>query len=208
MSGGQDFVDYYRVLHVSPTCDAKSLELAYHRMAKAHHPDHAGGTDHSKFNAVTEAYRVLRDAKRRSDYDAQFRVQLASEWPEPAADEIGVNESSALNDADDHVKILMYLYKKRRDNAQNAGVVGYYLQQMLQCSDEHFDFHKWYLKEKGYVEVTEHGTLAITIHGIDHVISMSRSKTAEKLLISQSGAETDCSVDENPAKGRLNGHGS
>jgi curved DNA-binding protein len=207
MSGGQDFVDYYRVLQVSPTCDAKSLELAYHRMAKAHHPDHAGGTDHSKFNDVTEAYRVLRDAKRRSDYDAQFRVQLASEWPEPAADEIGVNESSALSDADDHVKILMYLYKSRRDNAQNAGVVGYYLQQMLQCSDEHFDFHKWYLKEKGYVEVTEHGTLAITIHGIDHVISMSRSKTAEKLLISQSVADTDCSVDENPANGRFNGHG-
>jgi curved DNA-binding protein len=187
MTGGQDFVDYYRVLQVSPTCDAKSLELAYHRLAKTHHPDHSGGSDSTRFNEVTEAYRVLRDAKRRSEYDAQFRVQLAAEWPEPsAAEDIGVNESAALDDADDHVKILMYLYRKRRENAQNAGVVGYYLQQMLQCSDEHFDFHKWYLKEKGFVEITEQGTLAITIHGIDHVISMSRNKTAEKLLIPQS----------------------
>ena len=191
MTGGQGFVDYYRVLQVSPTCDAKSLELSYHRMAKIHHPDHSGGADASKFNEVTEAYRVLRDPKRRSEYDAKFRVHLAAEWPEPANDETSVNESSALSDADDHVKILMYLYRKRRENAQNAGVVGYYLQQMLQCSDEHFDFHKWYLKEKGLVEVTEHGTLAITVQGIDHVISMSRSRTAEKLLIPQSIADAD-----------------
>ena len=73
----------------------------------------------------------------------------------------------------------------------NAGVVGYYLQNMLNCSDEHFEFHKWYLREKGYIVVTEHGTLAITIHGVDHVIAMSRSTRAEKLLIAQSRKAED-----------------
>ena len=56
---------------------------------------------------------------------------------------------------------------------------------MLKCSDERFDFHKWYLKEKGFISITEHGTLAITVQGIDHVIAMSRTTTAEKLLIAK-----------------------
>jgi curved DNA-binding protein len=59
----------------------------------------------------------------------------------------------------------------------------------LNCSDDTFEFHKWYLKEKGFIVVTEHGTLAITIEGIDHVISISRSTRAEKLLIAKSSPE-------------------
>jgi curved DNA-binding protein len=85
----------------------------------------------------------------------------------------------------------MYLYKKRREDAKNAGVVGFYLQQMLNCSDEHFEFHKWYLKEKGFIVLTEHGTLAITIQGVDHVISLSRTAKAEKLLLSMGSGSSE-----------------
>ena len=77
----------------------------------------------------------------------------------------------------------MTLYKRIREDVLNAGVVGFYLKEMLNCSHEHFEFHKWYLKEKGFIAVTEHGTLAITVQGVDHVISMSRTTKAEKLLI-------------------------
>jgi curved DNA-binding protein len=57
---------------------------------------------------------------------------------------------------------------------------------MLNCSDEHFEFHTWYLKAKGFIEITEQGTLAITIQGVDHVIDISRTNMMEKLLIAQS----------------------
>ena len=66
------------------------------------------------------------------------------------------------------------------------GVIGFYIQEMLGCSDEQFDFHRWYLREKRFIELTEHGTIAITVLGIDHVISLSRTTAAEKLLIGQS----------------------
>jgi len=79
----------------------------------------------------------------------------------------------------------MSLYRKRREDSLNPGVIGFYLQEMLNCSDEQFEFHKWYLKEKGFILVTEQGTLAITIQGVDHVISMSQAAKAEKLLIAQ-----------------------
>ena len=53
----EPFADYYAVLDVSPSCDAKALEAAYHSLAKLHHPDHTGDDDATKFNQVTEAYR-------------------------------------------------------------------------------------------------------------------------------------------------------
>jgi curved DNA-binding protein len=187
MTGSPDFIDYYSVLQVSPSCDAKTLELAYHRLAKACHPDHTGTADTTKFNELSEAYKVLRSPDQRAQYDLLFTNHNKKEWFEFFSDnDVGVDEKVPLNDADDHARILMFLYRKRRESAQKAGVVGYYLQEMLKCSDEHFEFHKWYLKEKGFIVVTEDGTLAITIQGIDHVISMSRTTTAEKLLIAQS----------------------
>ena len=187
MNDALNFVDYYSVLQVSPSCDLKTLDLAYHRLAKAHHPDHSGSADTTKFNDVTEAYRVLRNRKKRAEYDILFQSHNKREWFESSVGrELGVDEKDALSDADAHARILMFLYKNRRENAQSAGVIGFYIQEMLGCSDEQFDFHRWYLREKRFIELTEHGTIAITVLGIDHVISLSRTTAAEKLLIGQS----------------------
>lgn len=185
MSDGQPFTDYYNTLEVGPDCDAKILESAYHHLAKKYHPDHTGSADTKKFNEVIEAYKVLRDPEQRTKYDHIYTQNMGYTFEPAPSEEIEVGETSALNDADAHAKILMHLYKKRREDSQKAGVVGYYLQDMLNCSDEHFEFHKWYLKEKGFIVLTEQGTLAITIQGVDHVISMSRTAKAEKLRITQ-----------------------
>ena len=186
MNAGLKFVDYYDILQVNPNCDAKILESAYHYLAKLYHPDHSGTADTAKFSEVVEAYRVLRNPDQRAEYDIiYYERNDGKSFNFPTSDEFVIDEDAASNDADEHAKILMYLYNRRRESAQDAGVVGFYLQDMLQCSDEHFEFHKWYLKEKGFVALTEYGTMAITIQGVDHVISMSRTTKAEKLLIAK-----------------------
>ena len=188
----QPFIDFYNVLQVDPNCDARILETAYRYLAKMYHPDHATDPDTAKLTRVIEAYRVLRDPERRAEYDRTYFANGnggSSAWA--AGLDIDFDEETALDDAEAHARILMYLYRKRRENAQDPGVVGFYLQEMLGCSYENLDFHKWYLKEKGFVEVTEQGTMAITIQGIDHVISLSRTTRAEKLLLRQSDAEPD-----------------
>jgi len=180
------FVDYYAILQVGRQCSSKALEAAYRHCAKLYHPDHTDTADVTKFNEVIEAYRVLRDAEQRARYDIEYAMRFG---PEPAAiPSVGdgeTEETVALDDAEAHARILLLLYKKRRESAENAGVAGYYIQELLHCSDELLEFHRWYLKAKGFVEITEQGTMAITIAGIDHVMSMSRSHKAEKLLIAQ-----------------------
>lgn len=192
MLEGQAFVDYYDILQVNPNCDGKILESAYHYLAKLYHPDHTKTPDTLKFNEVIEAYRILRNPEHRAEYDELYSQHRPDrECRHPSGGDAEMEESSALDDAEDHAKILMFLYQRRRENARDAGVVGFYLQDMLNCSHEHFEFHKWYLKEKGYIVLTEQGTLAITIQGVDHVISMSRKTKAEKLLIGQSSEPQD-----------------
>lgn len=182
----EPFIDYYAVLQVKPDCSHRGLEAAYRQLAKMYHPDHPETADLDKFNAVIEAYRNLRNPEKRADYDAVYAVRSDTAFEFVAEHPADADDRSALSDSEAHTKILRELYKRRRENAQDAGIVRFYLQHMLDCSDDNFDFHVWYLKAKGLIETTENGTLAITIEGVDHVIALSRTAMAEKLRIGQS----------------------
>lgn len=189
MTDDGPFVDFYSILQVDWDCDTKSLEHAYRYLAKLYHPDHPDTADFTKFNEVMEAYRALRNPDQRAEYDLVWAAHTGEIRPESTSnEEARVDENAALSDEEVHEKTLRLLYKRRREHALDAGVSPIFIQETLNCTDEHFEFHVWYLKAKGLIETTEQGTLAITIQGIDHVISMSRTIKAERLRITQSGA--------------------
>lgn len=187
MSNGDHFIDYYNILRVNPNCNAKALANSYHILAKKYHPDHSDEADVAKLTEVIDAYKILKDTEKRADYDFLYSKTTGFVFSSTPDDLI--DEKSALSDAEAHEKILLFLYKRRREHADDAGVVRYFVHELLKCSDEIFEFHIWYLKEKGYILTTEQGTLAITIDGVDHVISMSRTTLKEKLLLSQSSED-------------------
>lgn len=184
MSEDLPFVDFYRVLNVRPDCDPKALEAAYRHLAKLYHPDHPETADTELFSSVIEAYRALRSQERRWEYDEIYSRETGYIFS--AIDESDGGIKEALTDAESHSRILSQLYKRRREFPKEPGLGHHTLMETTQCSDENFDFHIWYLKEKGFVGVTENGTFAITIEGVDHVISTSRSAAAERLRLSQS----------------------
>lgn len=186
MTDDTAFIDFYSILQVDWACDTKDLEYSYRYLAKLYHPDHPQTADVEKFNAVIEAYRALRNPDHRAEYDIRYVANIGGvEFKSALGDQVPIDENSALSDAEVHERTLRFLYKRRRERALDAGVAPFFVQEMLNCSDEHFDFHIWYLKAKGFVETTEQGTLAIIIQGIDHVISTSRTIKAEKLRIAQ-----------------------
>lgn len=60
--------DFYETLGVSRSATQEEIKKAYRRLAHKHHPDKGGG-DEEKFKEINSAYEVLRDAKKRAQYD-------------------------------------------------------------------------------------------------------------------------------------------
>lgn len=60
--------DYYTILGVPRTASQEDIKKAYRKLAHAYHPDKKNG-DENKFKEVNEAYQVLSDPKKRSNYD-------------------------------------------------------------------------------------------------------------------------------------------
>ncbi len=63
--------DYYELLGVKKTSSADEIKKAYRRLARKHHPDLNPGdkSAEKKFKEINEAYEVLSDAKKKSEYD-------------------------------------------------------------------------------------------------------------------------------------------
>lgn len=62
--------DFYAILGVSRTADAKEIKSAYRRLAKKYHPDANPGEDTTeKFQEINRAYEVLNDPDLKKRYD-------------------------------------------------------------------------------------------------------------------------------------------
>jgi len=61
--------DYYKTLEVDRNATEDEIKKSYRRLAKIHHPDKTGGTDSEEFKAISHAYQVLMDPKKRQMYD-------------------------------------------------------------------------------------------------------------------------------------------
>jgi len=60
--------DYYDILGVSKTATEEEIKKAFRKKAHQHHPDKDGG-DEAKFKEINEAYQVLGNKDKRSQYD-------------------------------------------------------------------------------------------------------------------------------------------
>jgi DnaJ-class molecular chaperone len=73
--------EYYDTLGVKRDATADEIKRAYRRLAKEHHPDRNPGKPEAEatFKKVQTAYEVLKDPKKRSQYD-EFGAAGAGDW--------------------------------------------------------------------------------------------------------------------------------
>ena len=65
-----EYKDYYKTLDVAKTASKDEIKKAYRRLARKYHPDVSKAKDaEARFKDVSEAYDVLKDKKKRAQYD-------------------------------------------------------------------------------------------------------------------------------------------
>lgn len=74
--------DYYQTLGVSKSASKEEIKQAYRRLAHEFHPDKKGG-DEKKFKEINEAYQVLGDERKKTQYD-QFGSAFGSQGTGPS----------------------------------------------------------------------------------------------------------------------------
>lgn len=70
---------HYEVLGVTADASPAAVRDAYRRLARTHHPDRAGRA--VRMAEINDAYRVLRDPRARSAYDASLAALRSSAVP-------------------------------------------------------------------------------------------------------------------------------
>ncbi len=66
-----EYKDYYKILGIDKTASSDNIKKAYRKLARKYHPDVNPNdkTAESKFKELQEAYDVLKDEKKRKEYD-------------------------------------------------------------------------------------------------------------------------------------------
>jgi len=64
--------DYYQILGLSRDASQEDIKKAYYKLAHKYHPDKGG--DEKKFKEISEAYQILSNKDKRSQYDQFGRV--------------------------------------------------------------------------------------------------------------------------------------
>jgi hypothetical protein len=175
--------DHYEVLQLSPRADEETLQRVFRHLAKRFHPDNRETGNAERFKDVMEAFRVLSDPELRAAYDARYEEQQA-QWRV-------FDQESALDavagDRRLRAAILALLYTARRNDAERPGIGIIDLERLLGCPEQHMKFHIWYLKENGWIQRLEDGTLALTAPGVDRVLENGGPNHAAPLLESGGG---------------------
>jgi molecular chaperone DnaJ len=75
--------DYYAVLGVPHDADKATIKKAYHKLAMKWHPDKNKSPEaEEKFKQIAKAYAILKDPKKRAQYDRQGMEGVAHYTPE------------------------------------------------------------------------------------------------------------------------------
>lgn len=71
--------DYYKILGVEKGASIEEIKKAYRKLALQYHPDRGGSqSDQQRFKEASEAYQVLSDPQKRSQYDQFGRTDFST----------------------------------------------------------------------------------------------------------------------------------
>ncbi len=98
--------DLYKVLGVPMNATERQIKIAYHNLAKKHHPDRQPinlSKDYANrtFSFINNAYEILGNTEKRRVHDASLRIGEAGNGDEEGNDDEDRDNDEASDDDDD-----------------------------------------------------------------------------------------------------------
>lgn len=87
-------MDYYKILGIERTADNNEIKKAYHILAMKYHPDKNSDSSDEIFKKITEAYEVLSNQTKRTEYDNRGIVRV-----------VDLNYDNIFNDFIDSINV-------------------------------------------------------------------------------------------------------
>ncbi len=198
----EEFVDYYELLQLSSNADEDLIHRVFRHLAKKCHPD-SGGGDPQRFRQLVVAHATLTTPETRAAYDARYQEYWNTKWrlASEASDGSAFAEDQATRE-----KLLSLLYVQRRRDMQSPGLGEYEIARLLRIPVELVGFHTWYLREKGWVQRTDTGQLAISATGVDSVERSRLRLPADRLLDSRGWTAPSPEAGEDALPGQIEAH--
>lgn len=115
------YPDYYDILDVKISATTAEIKRAYHKQAKKYHPDVNPNNKKAEvqFRKINEAYEVLKDAKKREDYDYFGQQEIETERVAKQKVKNNFNNNSTKNEKSsevDYADLIVQNYLKHKDN--------------------------------------------------------------------------------------------
>lgn len=142
--------NYYAILKIPNFSDEYTIKNSYRKLLKLYHPDTNPNVDVSIIINLNRAYEILKDEKKKKEYDADLKEFL-------------LKTNSDISDGNENLKdIFVYKSMQKRDLRQKYNFFESFLNKSLfkvyKSSDEKFDQRKK-LRDiklvKKYIESTE-----------------------------------------------------
>ena len=196
--------NYYELLQLSPNASQLVITKIYRLLAAYYHPDNKQTGDEETFKSVLKGYEVLSDPAKRSRYNLEFLGKEAASPAQPrpggpaaeaarsreelrakyGAEADGAAGDEGLSERELRKLMLMVLYDVRRNTPGSPQVSMLVLAESLGSTIENLAFSNWYLKEKGYIRISESADFTITIAGVDYVESELVKPESNKRVLS------------------------
>src|SRR5271170_2816436 len=166
--GLQSLVNYYDLLQINPRAEIETIERVYRIMAARYHPDNQQSGDAERFRGLTDAYQLLRDPVKRTEYDRQFEINPAGPLPIFLGKEFtdGIDAEAKIR-----IGVLCLLYSKRRANPDYAALSLLDMENIMAFPRERLLFALWYLRAKRMVLQDDRSSFIISADGVDYLES-------------------------------------
>jgi len=180
--------DYYEFLQISRSAEPATIQRVFRFLAGRLHPDNPETGDAEKFILLRQAYEVLSDRERRTEYDAAYNNEPPR--PIPLSDSVDFMDDIE-GEMNRRLALLALLYNQRRTSPYKPEVSLLTVEARMGFPRDYLQFTTWYLRNKKYITQADNSDFTLTVLGVDFVESNRKDiPVLNRLLTTGTGSST------------------